>query len=566
MYLGINGYSHDASAALIDETGNIVAAIEEERFTGVKHESRFPVQSIKFCLEKAGITTVELKGVGYSWNPSTLFFYRIMWSNLIDYPVSFKIIRKNITKLKNTLGIKNKFEELVGPLSDDVSVSYFKHHESHVASAFYASSFKSAAFLTLDGRGELETGTWGTIKGTKMNKMGNINFPNSLGNLYVAIGHFCGYPTFHKAGTVMALAALGTPKYQEEFRNLISVDLSKNTNFFTINRKYIDCSTGDGVPKKEMETLFGIPILPQGYEPTQKHKDIAATLQFVVQNFILDLLNKIQRETGQENLVMSGGVCLNSVTNGMIKEKTVFKDFFIQPAAHDAGLSIGSAYLMLHKDKDSKISPEMKTACLGSSCTDEEIEKVLRDNNLISFRKVRDIEKEAARLINEGKKIAWFQGRMEFGPRALGCRSILADARSANMVGELNKIKSRESFRPFAISVLEEKASEWLVRGNKSPFMLLVDYVKENLKDRVSAAQHVDGSVRVQTVNKEDNGIYYDLINEFYRLTNVPMIINTSFNIKGQPIVRTPEDALKAFIEVKLDALAIGNFIVTKNI
>ncbi len=566
MYLGINGHSHDASAALIDEKGNIIVAVEEERFTGIKHESKFPVQSIKFCLEKAGITTKELRGVGYSWSPSKLLFSRIMWSNLIDYPVSFKIIRKNLTKLRRTLSIKKKFEELVGPLSDGISISYFKHHESHTASAFYASPFNNAAFLTLDGRGELETGTWGTVNQTEISKMGYINFPNSLGNLYVAIGHFCGYPTFHKAGTVMALAAFGTPKYQEEFKRLISIDLSKDSNFFTINREYIDCSTGDGVPKKEMEILFNIQILPQGSEPTQKHKDIAATLQFVVQNFIIDLLNKIQKETGQENIVMSGGVCLNSVTNGMIREKTTFKDFFIQPAAHDAGLSIGSAYLMLYKNKTSKGSHEMKTACLGPSYTDGEIESFLKENNSVSFKKVESIEKEVARLINDGKKIAWFQGRMEFGPRALGCRSILADARNANIVSELNKIKSREAFRPFAISILEEKATEWLIRGTRSPFMLLVDYVKKNLKDKVPAAQHVDGSVRVQTVNKKDNGIYYNLINEFYKLTNVPMVINTSFNIKGLPIARTPDDAIKAFIAVKLDVLAMGNFIITKNI
>jgi carbamoyltransferase len=280
----------------------------------------------------------------------------------------------------------------------------------------------------------------------------------------------------------------------------------------------------------------------------------------------LDLLNKIHKQTGKKNLVMSGGVCLNSVTNGMIKEKTPFENFFIQPAAHDAGLSLGCAYLMLHKDRSEKVSPEMKTSSLGPSYTDGEIENILSKNTSVTYRKVDGIEKEVAQFIGEGKKVAWFQGGMEYGPRALGNRSILADARRVETVTELNNIKSREAFRPFAISLLEEKSHEWLVRGTKSPFMLLVDFVKDELKSRVPSAQHYDGSVRVQTVNREDNNIYYNLIKEFYTLTGVPMIINTSFNIKGKPIVRTPQDAVDAFLEVDLDILAIGTFLVTKNI
>ncbi len=564
MYLGINGFSHDASACLIDESGRIVAAVEEERFTGKKHEDRFPVESIKYCLKAAGISAKDLKGIGYAWKPSLLLFQRIFLSNLLSYPVQFFYIKKNFKKYLNALSIKKVFEREIGELSAGVNVSYYKHHTAHVASAFYASSFTDAAFLTLDGRGESETGTWGFVEGTKIVQKGSIHHPDSVGNLYVGIGHFCGFPTFHKAGTVMAFAALGKPTYKTQFEKLVKIDLSKSNGFIAINRDYMDCSSGVAIPKKRMEELFGVSIIEKGAKPTQAHYDIAATLQFVVQNFILDLLNKIQKETGKDNLVMAGGVCLNSVTNGLIKEKTSFKNFFIQPAAHDAGLSLGAAYLLLHKNKEEKIQQEMKTACLGPSYTDEEILSELSVSKGISYLKIDNIAKEAAKLISENKKIAWFQGRLEFGPRALGARSILADAQMKENVDELNRIKARESFRPFAISILEEKATEWLIRGTKSPYMLLVDYVKDSHKEKVPSAQHVDGSVRVQTVNGAENGMYYDLIKEFEKITGVPMIINTSFNIKGLPIVNTPKDALQAFAEVELDALIIGPYLVTK--
>ncbi len=564
MYLGINAFSHDASACLINNEGKILAAVEEERFTGNKHESRFPTESIKYCLETAGITSRDLRGVGYGWKPSLLLFQRILLSNLFLYPVSSFFIRKNFKKYLSTLSLKETFEKEIGSLAAGVEVSYYKHHQAHVASAFYASPFKDVAYLTLDGRGEWETGTWGVIENNKIIQKGSIHHPNSIGNLYVAVGHFCGFPTFNKAGTVMALTALGKPTYLTEFKELIQIDLSKHSDFVTLNRGYIDCTSGEGVPKKEMEKLFRIPVAEKGVKPTQAHLDIAATLQFVVENFILDLLNKIHKETGKENLVMAGGVCLNSVANGQIKEKTPFKNFFIQPAAHDAGLSLGAAYLLLHQNKKDKVEHEMKTACLGPSYTDEEILSQLSIDREISYVKVSDIASKTAELISQGKKVAWFQGRLEFGPRALGSRSILADARDKNTADQLNKIKSRESFRPFAISILEEKSTEWLVRAIKSPFMLLVDFVKDGLKEKVPAAQHVDGSVRVQTVNKEEGGLYYDLITEFYRITGAPLIINTSFNIKGKPIINSPKEALEAFKIVELDVLAIGSFLVTK--
>ncbi len=564
MYLGINGFSHDASACLVDEDGKIVVAVEEERFTGNKHETRFPVESIRSCLKIAGITTRDLKGVGFGWKPETFLFQRILFSNLFLYPVELSLLKKNIKKYLAIISLKKVFEKEIGRLSPGVRVSYYRHHKAHVASAFYASSFDDAAFLTLDGRGELESGTWGLVEDNQIIQKGSIKHPDSVGNLYVAIGNFCGFPTFHKAGTVMALAAFGRPTYIEQFKELVRIDLSKDKNFLTLNREYIDCTSGDGVPKKKMEELFKVQMLGNGQKPTQIHLDIAATLQFVVQNFILDLLNKIHNQTGKENLVLSGGVCLNSVTNGLIKERTPFKSFFIQPAAHDAGLSLGTAYLMLNEGKKKKLGQEMKTACLGPSYTDNEILEELSKSKEVSYSKSMNIKKDGARLISEGKKIAWFQGRLEFGPRALGSRSILADARDENMVNILNRIKSRESFRPFAISILENKSSEWLVRATRSPFMLLVDYVKDFLKTKVPSAQHVDGSVRVQTVGEDNDPVYYGLIREFENLTGVPMVINTSFNIKGKPIVNTPRQAIESFLEVDLDALLIGSYVVVR--
>jgi len=564
MYLGINGFSHDAGACIIDEKGKIIAAVEEERFTGNKHESRFPTESIKYCLKEAKITTLQLKGVGYAWKPSSLLFQRILLSNLFSYRVPLANIKKSFKKFLNGINLKKTFEKEIGPLQKDIKISYFKHHHAHVGSAFFASHFNEAAFLTLDGRGEMETGTWGTVEGTKITKKGSIKYPDSLGNFYVAIGHFCGFPSFFKAGTVMALAAMGKPKYEKEFNEIIKIDLTKNSNFIKLNKDYIDCTSGDGIPKKSMEELFKIPIRNPNEELKQEYKDIAATMQKIVQDFILDLLTKIYENTKKDYLVLSGGVCLNSVTNGLIKERTPFKDFFIQPAAHDAGLCIGAAYLMLHSNKTNKISPEMKSASLGPSYTDKEILVSIKEFKEIKYEKKEKISRIAAQLVSKGYKIGWFNGRLEFGPRALGNRSILADPRRQETVRELNIIKNRESFRPFAVSIIKEETEKWMKRGTTSPFMLLVDYVKDNLKKKVPAAQHYDGSVRIQTVTKNENGIYYDLIDEFYKITHIPMIINTSFNIEGKPIVRTPKEAIEAFLKVDLDALCIGNYLVTK--
>jgi len=564
MYLGINTYSHDSSACLIDENGKIIAAVEEERFTGKKHESAFPVHSINFCLKQAGITSNDLRGIGYAWHPRELLLKRIIKEYIFEYQVPWTVFKSSITKFWNALFLKRDFERHIGKLSSNVVVRYFKHHQAHVASTFYASGFDEATFFTLDGRGEYEVGTWGIVGYQNgIVQKGSLHHPSSLGNLWGAISEYCGFtPGWQKAGTTMAFAALGTPKYMKEFEQVITFDPSKDSDWLTFDMKYFDNRDGAGHVTSAFEELIGVKKCEHGKD-TQVHRDVAASLQAFTEKVIVGKLSEIQKRTGKTKLVMAGGVCLNSVTNAKVLEETPFKDLFIQPASHDAGLSIGSAYLLQQEFNTGKKPEAMKNAYLGPEYSDEEIEKVLKLSGL-EYRKEEAVHETVADLLNQGNVIGWFQGRMEYGPRALGSRSILASTVGINMITRLNTIKHRESFRPFAISLLEDNRKNWLTQGHISPFMLIVDSIQEGLREKVPAAQHIDGTVRTQTINRHDNGLYYWLLEKYYDMSGIPLFINTSFNIKGQPIVRTPEQALEAFKEVDIDALAIGSFLVTK--
>lgn len=398
-----------------------------------------------------------------------------------------------------------------------------------------------------------------------LKKHGSIHHPNSLGNVWAAVSEYCGFkPGWHKAGTTMAFAALGNPVYMKEFEKMITFNPKKDNNWLAIDTKYFNNRDGIGHITSKFEDIFGEKACEHG-EDKQGHRDVAATLQAFTEKVIIEKLNEIATHTQTSKLVMAGGVCLNSVANALILEKTPFKELFIQPASHDAGLSIGSAYLLHQEFNRGNKPPRMNTAYFGPEFSDEEIENELRQaGDKISFTKNALIHEEVAKLIYEGNVIAWFQGRMEFGPRALGSRSILSSACDKEMINKLNKVKFRESFRPFAISILEEYKDLWLVKGFVSPFMLFVEAIKSNLKDKVPAAQHIDGTVRTQTVNKLDNGLYYELIKSYHSISQIPLIINTSFNIKGMPIVLSPKDAIKAFLESDIDFLAMGSFLVSK--
>lgn len=564
MYLGVNAYSHDSSACLIDENGKILAAVEEERFTGKKHENAFPVNSIKFCLKQAGITAKDLKAVGYAWHPREMLLRRIIKECIFEYPVPWIVLKSSLKKFTSSLFLKRDIEKYIGKLSEDIKVRYYKHHQAHVASAFYASGFDKATFFTLDGRGEYEVGTWGEADyKSGINLKGSIHHPHSLGNLWGAVSEYCGFtPGWQKAGTTMAFAALGTPKYMKEFEQIIKFEPEKDTNWLTIDLKYFDNRDGAGHVKLAFEELIGAKKCEHGSD-TQVHRDVAATLQSFTEKIIIEKLKAVHKKTGGTKLVMAGGVCLNSVTNAKVLEETPFKELFIQAASHDAGLSIGSAYLLQQEFNPGNRPERMAHAYFGPEYSDEDIESALKQSDL-DYTKENAIYETVADLLNKGQVVGWFQGRLEYGPRALGSRSILASATDEKMTARLNEIKHREAFRPFAISVLEDYRKGWLIQAHVSPFMLIVDSINKEWRQKVPAAQHVDGTVRTQTINSCDNGLYWRLLDTYYDMSGIPLFINTSFNIKGQPIVRTPEQAIEAFKEVDIDALAIGSFLVTK--
>jgi len=564
-YLGLNAYSHDSSACLIDEEGNIIAAAEEERFRQIKHYSLFPENAIKFCLRKAGITTKDLKGVAVGWDPKALFFDRVIKEYTFQFRPPRYVFVKTLKKLWRLLKIKKVFEKSVGKLSKNAKIKFYPHHEAHAASAFYCSDFNDAAFLTIDARGEYYSSLWGKVdykKGIQIK--GSIYHPNSLGCIWGAISEYCGFvPGWQRAGVTMGFAALGKPKYLKEFKKIIKFFPVKDKNWLSIDKDYFKIADCKGQVKKKFEKLIGAPAAKPG-KYLQVHCDVAATWQEYTQDIILGKLNEIYKKTGKKQLVMAGGVCLNSVTNGLILEKTPFQEVFTQPASHDAGVAIGAAYLLQQEAmRGFRVKP-MRNASLGPDYSLETIEYFLNKHEL-NFSREKEIHKKVSKLLHKGEVVMWFQGKLEFGPRALGSRSILAAAVDKDMQDKLNRIKKRESFRPFAITILEGDAKKWLVKGTKSPYMLLVDAIKPKLKDEVPTAQHVDGSVRVQTINKQDNSIYYSLLKEYYKLSGIPLFINTSFNIKGLPIVNNPQQAIEAFLESEeIKYMAIGEFFVRK--
>lgn len=565
MYLGINAFIHDASATLVDKDGRIIAATEEERFSRIKRESRFPVESIKYCLKEAGISINDLDGIGFGWSPNLFFFQRILWNNLLHLPASFSAIKKNMETWKKMMGVPSLLEKHFNFEREKVPFKYFRHHACHAASAYYASPFDNAAFLTMDGKGELESITWGICNKGKITKLGQNYSPNSIGRLYSATCRFLGFLGAEKDGTVMALAAYGMPNFSKIYNQFIQISENKKSLKVKIDTAYFNLRDDDhALPSKKFQRVFKI-FSRKPEEPIeQTHKDIAASLQQRTEEVIIELVNRLHFITGQNNLVLAGGVALNSVLNGKLEDITPFKKVFIQPAASDAGLSLGAAYIFAQSEnKSQKLKYSMQTAALGPAFTEDEYERALSKVGL-KYKKTENIAKDVAKLLSGGKLVAWFQGRMEFGPRALGQRSLLADPRPKDMVDKLNEVKKREYFRPFAISILEEEAPRVLEKITDSPFMLKVDNVKNEWKDKIPSAQHIDGSVRIQTLKKDSDGIYYDLVKNFYDLTEVPLIINTSLNIKGQPIVCTPTEAIETFVSTKIDALAIGSFLIEK--
>lgn len=586
MYiLGISCYYHDSAAALIKD-GKIVAAAQEERFTRKKHDFNFPTHAIAYCLKEGGITAKDLSYVAFYDKP-LLKFERLLETYIGYAPRGIKSFFMAMPLwLKEKLWIPSMIERDLG---FDGEILFPEHHESHAASAFYPSPFQEAAFLTLDGVGEWTTTSYGIGKDNMIQIHGELNFPHSLGLLYSAFTYFTGFKVNSAEYKVMGLAPYGEPKYVKQIYDHL-LDL-KEDGSFKMNMEYFDYCAGLTMTNGKFAELFGGPPRQPETKLTQREMDLARSVQEVTEEIMLRQARHVHKETGQKYLVLAGGVALNCVGNGRLLREGPFEKLWIQPAAGDAGGALGAALYVWHAflGNPRKANPNKDAqmgSYLGPSYSDEEIEHFLRMNEIV-YQKVspEDLPEIVADLIAQENVIGWFQGRMEFGPRALGSRSIIGDARSPKMQSIMNlKIKFRESFRPFAPSVLREKVSDYFEMECESPYMLLVAPVREDRRVKMTEEQeklfgidklnvprsdipavtHVDYSARIQTVEREDHPLYYDLIKAFYKKTGCAVIINTSFNVRGEPIVCRPIEAYKCLMRTNMDYLVMGNYIIAK--
>ena len=590
--LGLSSFYHDSAAALI-KNGEIVAAAQEERFTRKKHDESFPANAILFCLSEEKINLTDIDAIVFYEKPF-LKFERLLETYIGFAPAGFKSFCASVPiwikeKLFQKDLIFKELKKIDSNFKDIKKIKFSDHHISHAASAFYPSPFDKSLILTLDGVGEWATTTIGIGENNKIELLQEIHFPHSIGLLYSAVTYYLGFKVNSGEYKVMGLAPYGEPKYESLiFNNLLDL---KDDGSFRLNMKYFNYATGLTMTNKNFDLLFGKKRRsPETENLEQFHMDVAASIQVVTEKIVIKICEFIKKEYNQENLCLAGGVALNCVANGKILQKKIFKNIWIQPAAGDAGGSLGAALAYWHQELNKKreISNRdlMKGSYLGPSFSDKEIENELRKVGAI-FDKVENenLYHEVACHLKNEKAIGWFQGRMEFGPRALGNRSIIADPRSDKMQKLLNlKVKFRESFRPFAPSVLREKVNEYFNLNVDSPYMLIVANINENIKIEMSDAEknlfgieklnikrstipavtHVDYTARIQTVDSSTNPKFYNLIKKFNDLTGCAVLVNTSFNVRGEPIVGSPSDAFKCFMGTDLDILVIENFILNK--
>lgn len=559
--LGISAFYHDSAACLVRD-GEIIAAAQEERFTRKKHDFDFPKNAISYCLKEGKIDENSIDYIVFYEKPF-IKFERILDTYVAFAPFGIRSYLKAIPLwLKQRLWMKSLIQQ---ELKTDKKILFTEHHISHAASAFYPSPFKEAAILTADGVGEWDTATYGVGRDNKIEIWKELKFPHSLGLLYSAFTYYTGFKVNSGEYKLMGLAPYGEPKYIDIILDNL-IDL-KQDGSFRLNMKYFSYCTGLRMINRRFCALFSAPPRRPESKMQKIYMDITRSIQYVTEEIMLRMSRHVYEITGHENLCLAGGVALNCVANGRILKKTPFKDIWVQPGAGDAGGAIGAALYVWHhylgNGREPNLEDSQKGSFLGPEFTNEEIKDFL-DKKDIPYVEVErnEIPNTVAQLLNAGKVVGWFQGRMEFGPRALGARSILGDARIKEMQSIMNlKIKFRESFRPFAPSVLEENLGGYFELEEKSPYMLLVAPVKDS---DIPAVTHVDNSARIQTVSKRTNPLYHNTIKAFYEQTGCPVIINTSFNVRGQPIVCTPEDAFSCFINTAMDYLAIGNFLLDK--
>jgi carbamoyltransferase len=566
MYiLGISCFYHDSSASLIAD-GKVIAAAQEERFNRVKASSDFPIKAINFCLKQGQITTQDLDYIVFYEKPY-LKFERVIKDHLKSYPFSISNFLKLIPHwLQDRLSLQMKIEEELGY---EGKILYVPHHLSHASSAFFCSPFAESAIITADAVGEFDTTTIGVGKKNQIKLIKKLSYPHSLGLLYTSISTYLGFKANTGEGKVMGLAALGQPKYLNLFKEVIHI---KNDGSFQLNEKYFSFNSGSKMFSKNLEKLLG-PARKMGNTHDknieQKYLDIAASLQAIVEEIIIKIAKHTYKETGLKKLCLAGGVFLNCVANTRILKETPFDEIFIQPAAGDAGGSLGAAlYAHHHFLNKSRSNFVMKDAFLGPFFTEKEILQTLRKNEA-NYKKLsnKKLITFVAKKIHENKIIGWFEGRMEFGPRALGHRTILANPCNKHMKDLLNqKIKHREWFRPYGIIIPENEVANYFQENIKNPFMLMIGNVKKNKAKLIPSAIHYDGTSRLQTITKKTHSSLYDVINEFKKLSGIPILINTSFNDNNEPIVCTPQNAYDCFMKTEMDFLVMGNYLVKKQI
>jgi len=586
MYiLGISAFYHDSSACLVKD-GEIIAAAQEERFSRVKQDSSFPSNAINYCLKEAGITSSDLDLVAYYEKPF-LKFERILETYLAFAPIGIKAFLKAMPLwIKKKIWIKELIKD---ELRYDGSIIFPEHHESHAASAFFPSPFQEAAFITMDGVGEWATSSFGIGKNNKIELLAEIHFPHSLGLLYSAFTYYTGFRVNSGEYKVMGLAPYGEPKYKNLiYDHLIDV---KADGSFMINMDYFNYCAGLTMTNSKFHKLFGgLPRKPES-KLTQKEMDLACSVQEVTEEIVIKIAEHVRKKTGMKYLCLAGGVALNCVANGKLLRSGLFDDIWIQPAAGDAGGAVGCAlfawyqYLDNQRKADKKLD-SMKGTYLGPEFKNESIKSFLKKNEC-SYQTLTDEElpEKIADLIADNKVIGWFQGRMEFGPRSLGSRTIIGDARSSDMQKIMNlKIKFRESFRPFAPAIRAENISDYFEIDQKSPYMLLVAKLRQEkrlaltteqnsffgyerlnvVRSEIPAVTHVDFSARVQSVSQKTNPRFHQLLTKFNDKYGCPVMINTSFNVRGEPIVCSPKDAYLCFMRTEMDYLCLGNFLLDK--
>jgi carbamoyltransferase len=599
--LGISAFYHDSAACLVID-GEIVAAAQEERFTRIKHDHRFPVHAARYCLAEANLSARQLDYVGFYDKP-LLKFDRLLETYLDYSPSGFSSFLKSMplwmseklwmpdlirTELAKADGEDDERQAKKNGKKFEWKLLFGDHHESHAASAFYPSPFAEAAILTIDGVGEWATSSIGTGKGNEITLLQELRYPNSVGLLYSAFTYYTGFKVNSGEYKVMGLAPYGEPKYVAAIKDkLLEV---RDDGSIKLNQDYFSYSQGLRMTNGAFDKLFGGPPRQPESQLTQREMDLARSIQVITEEVMLKMARYVQRETQMKHLCLAGGVALNCVANGRVLKEVPFEKIWIQPAAGDAGGSLGVALAIWHrylgKPRTVNDGDAMKGSYLGPRDSETEVEKYLTENGFAYTKYSReDLPEVVAELLAAGKVVGLHQGRMEFGPRALGCRSIIGDARSAQMQSVMNlKIKYRESFRPFAPSVLRERMSEWFELDADSPYMLLVAEVapekrvelssdEEKLtgldklkikRSQIPAVTHVDYTARIQTVSRDTNPLYWDIIEAFRKRTGCPVIVNTSFNVRGEPIVCTPADSYRCFMRTEMDYLVLENFVLSK--